>query len=503
MTLTSEVSGFEWSRYQKDFYREVEQGNGDLMLRAAAGAGKTSTLIEGARYVLGLKPLFVAFSRRDVDEFKKRLGWQAKVISTYGLGYRAIRKHLGINLELDQRGDKYHKLVGQATRQLMGNANKEVFSDAVRQMKELLKFCQVTLTDPSDPDAFEEMIQHFDLQLPHGQHAPIVADYLSEVLKEGAAIARDQGLVTYTDQVYLPHLWNLTPETSEIVFGDELQDTSRAQLSLILKARQKGGRLLMCADPRQAVYGFSGAASDAYDRILEETRAKVMPLPVCYRCSAEVVKHAKQYVPELEVAPNAPQGSVSRIKRGQLEGVLLAGDMILCRVTAPLINLCLSLIARKIPARIKGRDIGKTLANTVKLIDGLFPGANIKDFGRLVQMWANSQIEMLMGTPGSEAKIESIRDRAAALNECWTGFNPQSIEGLCASIENLFEDESATIWLSTVHKAKGGEWPRVFVLHPEKLPLVWKNQREWERQQEENLRYVCYTRAQRDLIFVE
>jgi superfamily I DNA/RNA helicase len=56
--------------------------------------------------------------------------------------------------------------------------------------------------------------------------------------------------------------------------------------------------------------------------------------------------------------------------------------------------------------------------------------------------------------------------------------------------------------LSTVHRAKGLEADRVFILAPEKLPLVWAGQQAWETEQEQNLRYVALTRARRELYFV-
>jgi len=52
-----------------------------------------------------------------------------------------------------------------------------------------------------------------------------------------------------------------------------------------------------------------------------------------------------------------------------------------------------------------------------------------------------------------------------------------------------------------VHKAKGLEWLRVFILDRDRMPSRWAR-RDWQVQQEENLIYVAYTRAKEELYFL-
>ena len=71
-------------------------------------------------------------------------------------------------------------------------------------------------------------------------------------------------------------------------------------------------------------------------------------------------------------------------------------------------------------------------------------------------------------------------------------------------LEKLYvdpEDQSrspAQLHLTTIHKAKGREWPEVLFLDPHLLPSKYAEQ-EWELQQEANLAYVGITRAQETL----
>ncbi|MDY6902854.1 MAG: 3'-5' exonuclease, partial [Cyanobacteriota bacterium] len=74
-----------------------------------------------------------------------------------------------------------------------------------------------------------------------------------------------------------------------------------------------------------------------------------------------------------------------------------------------------------------------------------------------------------------------------------------SIEDLKIEIDKIFSDDDAPITLSTCHRAKGLEAERIFIYHPEHMPLTWRNQQKWQLEQEENLLYVALTRSKSEL----
>ena len=55
---------------------------------------------------------------------------------------------------------------------------------------------------------------------------------------------------------------------------------------------------------------------------------------------------------------------------------------------------------------------------------------------------------------------------------------------------------------ATIHKSKGLECERVFILCPDKMMLDRAMQIEWMAEQERNLVYVAYTRAKNYLGFI-
>jgi superfamily I DNA/RNA helicase len=76
--------------------------------------------------------------------------------------------------------------------------------------------------------------------------------------------------------------------------------------------------------------------------------------------------------------------------------------------------------------------------------------------------------------------------------------NARSIDDLKDSINQLFDETNATVLLSSVHKAKGSQANRVFLLQPELMPF-WAAEfgPAWQMTQEWNIRYVALTRAKK------
>ena len=160
--------------------------------------------------------------------------------------------------------------------------------------------------------------------------------------------------------------------------------------------------------------------------------------------------------------------------------------------------------AQRIAAKVIGREIGAQITAMIKKVLEL-PGASWQTFGGDLQRFQDVQELRLSARKDADAQIEQLRDRCTALRACYENFT-EAVDGdhLRALIEALFTDnEKPAITLSTVHRAKGLENGRIFILRPERMPLVWKGQTPDQFEQEMNLRYVAITRAQQELYFVE
>lgn len=278
------------------------------------------------------------------------------------------------------------------------------------------------------------------------------------------------------------------------------QDFSASQQQLILKSRAPGGRIVYAGDERQAIMAFAGANARAFSELVSRPNTVRLLLSVCYRCPDSHLREARKYVPWIESRPGAPEGTIQHIHEDSLYSHVQEGDLVICRTTAPLISACLRLIAMDIPARVRGRDIGAGLVSIIKQVMQ-HPGYKWTDFDKLLSEWLDWKITQLQKKENSEEAQQSAQDRVAAICAVHSSRDHKTAEALIAAVEELFSDQRASVWLSTVHRAKGLEADRVFILKPHKLPLVWPSQRPAQREQEMNLKYVALTRAKKVLTF--
>jgi len=226
----------------------------------------------------------------------------------------------------------------------------------------------------------------------------------SRIIASGEELARNAKIIDFDDMVYLPVQWNLRVPKYDWIFVDEAQDLSKAQLQLALRARNQRGRILFVGDKHQAIYGFAGANCNSVDEIIKETRAKELPLSICYRCPTSHLDLARESVPHIEPRPDAPVGTLETIKLDKLPSIVQEGDLILSRTTAPLVDLCIELISNKIPARVRGRDIGTSITSLAQDISRI-SGFTYSKLPKYVKDWEQQKLEKLQYNPDNEGKI--------------------------------------------------------------------------------------------------
>jgi superfamily I DNA/RNA helicase len=528
---------FEPSEYQSAIFNWIPSGTGDAIVNAVAGSGKTTTLTEASKLLPDrASAIFCAFNAHIVKELTKRLnGMECKTIHSIGLS--TLARHFDKQPVVD--GNKYRNLVRKESWQLAEQMPTVNRGEIVSALGDLVELCMVTLTNALDfispaaarvidsnsnavsqnaLESLQTLVSHFGLTLP----CPIVnlAPSVAVVLANGILLAHEDHVISFSDMLWLPWVWGLQPRTYDWVFVDECQDLNRAQLEMVLKLRGSRrldgphsfaiGRMIFVGDPRQAIYGFSGADAASYANIKERTQATEFPLSVSYRCPVLVVREAQAIVPGIQPRPGAPLGTVRWISENELYANVKEGDLLLCRMTAPLIATCLDLIRQKVPARVRGKDIGKMLVKTVQIVAGR-RDFEFATFPQHLHGYTTEQIKKLSGRDDAESQVERLWDISQALTACFDGLNQNDpfefdrnlpVNSFIDFIHSLFSDDRPGVWLSTVHKAKGLEAERVFILRPEKLPLVWRGQQAWEMEQEMNLKYVAITRSLDELVYV-
>lgn len=489
----------KWSNYQQqifdfsDMKRESENG----VVEAVAGSGKTTTLVEFADRAKG-SVLVVAFNRHIAKELGSKLNGNpnAEARTMHSLGRAAFGRYLGSSVKLAVENRKYWDLGRQWVDEHLTDLNSDQKFQAGKALSDIHSMMRLNLIEPDDEQAIFQVAAH------HGIEQGVWFDGIPWMFNHGNELAVKTGLIDFTDMIYLPSAYDCPMPKSMWVLVDEAQDLNKAQLELALKCKNDFGRLMFVGDEKQAIYGFAGADAASFQNIKMRTSATELPLSICYRCPTSHLDIIRHLVPQIEAREGAPEGVVRRASYDKLSDELKGGDLILCRINAPLVKLCINLIKNRVPAQVRGRDIGKSMNVLIRKV-GKMPGFSYSSFLQFLEIENLKKMDFFAQKQASEGTVEAWRDKMECIEVCYVESDANSIQELCSYIEGLFDDTPRMIYLSSVHRAKGLENDRVFILRPDKLPLEWKDQKDWERQQELNLQYVAHTRAKKELIYID
>lgn len=469
------------SKYQSAIFDFVKQDDGNAVVEAVAGSGKTTTLVQALGYTDSKADVaFVAFNKHIAEELKERAPEHVHVSTLHSLGYENVRKVLGGDIKLNE-----HKLWDLYTVTDPFGNNDELKPTVIK----LVNLCKSTMKEPTK-DNLDYLIDHYNVEV--NGDAEKVYELVPQLYDKSIKVKEE---LDFSDMVY----WNATGEVPahkfDVLFIDELQDFSEMQLRMALNSVKPNGRIVGVGDTRQSIYGFSGAGIDSMQQAKSRFGGKELPLSICYRCPKEVVKLAQSIVPQIEWKPDARDGIVKDIK---VLHDMRAGDMVLCRLNAPLVAPCFDLIRKGVKATIRGRDIGNGL---VSMLERGKKKA-MTDNANFVLAYLSNYIRMesaKLKQQRKDARAAQLEDQLETLYVLSEDCN--SVGDIRRKIQQVFSDEKATVTFSSVHKAKGLEADRVFILKPELMPFK-KATQAWELEQEMNLLYVSLSRAKQELYFV-
>lgn len=472
----------------------VEKRKENILIKAFAGTGKTSTIVEAVKLLSKDKSImFLAFNKHIQEELKTKLPEHVRCYTTYGLGVSAIKRKYGDSIQFDEF--KVDKIINKKAK----NWNlKDEFKDEeeisvyLNSIKKMVNLCRLTLT--LKPEFVPYIADRYDINITKPKD-------IKRVLKVLDTTTNDRKLFDYTDMIYLPAVDNsiwFFPQ--DYVFVDEVQDLNRCQIKIIEKVLKRDrktkklkGRLIAVGDFFQGIYGFNAADEKSFEWFEKFPNTKVLPLSVSFRCSKNVIKKAQEIVPQIKALDYAPDGVV---REGNVLDEADSGDFVVCRTTMPLVKLFFEFLTQHKKAIIKGTDIGIHL---IELI------GNINNLDKLKTFWeaelAKFKYELKSSgilNPLEHSGYAALEDKVMTL--LFLSRLANSVEDLKTKIRTIFTDEIEGICLSTVHKVKGLEANKVFIVRPDLLPMA-NTRTTWQFLQEKNLEYVAYTRSRLELIF--
>lgn len=493
----------------------VENGSGSAFVEAVAGAGKTSTLIAALAKTDG-SVAFAAYNRKIADEIKGKvaklnLGNRVRVGTFHSFGLNAWRR---VYPQVKSGPEAAREKADMTVAQFRKHSLPEKLDTFVLKLVSLAKQRALGLYGQvEDRSQWHAIIDHFDLtgeiEFDGDDNNGLIdkgIDFAIRALKFHRELAPK--IIDFDDMVYMPVVSGVRMWENDWVFTDEAQDTNAARRAMVRKMLRKNGRAVFVGDRHQAIYGFTGADNDAIDLIIREFNCATLPLTITFRCPKAVVREAQQTVQHIQADDTAPEGKVSQADYAEFLApvnlkTLQASDAILCRKTKPLVELAYNLIKNGVACHVEGRDIG---AGLLKLVNRF---AKLTDLDKLrdqLNAYCEQQTAKLIAK-GKETQAEALIDRVETVKVIMDSQPPATtVAELRSRIASMFLDGEnevkPTLTLSTVHKSKGREWLRVFILgRYEFMPSPWARQ-EWQQEQERNLIYVAVTRSQGELTMI-
>jgi DNA helicase II / ATP-dependent DNA helicase PcrA len=472
---------FTPSKYQEDIRDFVLGSNQALRIEAYAGSGKTST----NAWVCGqIKPnsarvKVVVFAKTNQLDMAKKIPDWIPATTTHSSGFSDIRRAFGSRVKVDER--KVRNLLKEEY-----EYNYEV-RDNGAAISKLVSLCLNTMKEPTKEN-LDFLCERYNVTT-NGDIESIYEATANLYHKD----LQDHSTITFDDMLAFPALGLVPVQKCDLLFVDEYQDNNEAQKQYYLKT---GARIVFVGDAFQAIYGFRGAMIGAMDEMQSILSAEKLPLPVSYRCAKSIVALAQTIVPGIIARDNAPEGIVKDIPS---LSIVQPGDMVLCRNNAPLVKPCFELIRNGIKATIRGRDIGTGLVALVKKIEKKFRPMSFIETLSYLQSYTDSESAKLVATH-KDAQAASLQDQAETIFALADGCH--SLGDLERRIGTIFSDEVEGVVFSTVHKAKGLESDRIFVIEPQLLVPQKYDIQDWQMSQLRNLNYVAITRARNELYFV-
>lgn len=475
-------------------------GTGNAILVAVAGAGKTTTILRMAE-AAKKRTAIVAYNKAIATEIGDKIEdmglRKVRAGTVHSFGMKAVRDafdRVKVNASKVPNTFDLLKLPGE-------------FRSPVVKLVGIAKNHGVGVLEPDDFQVWADLVDHYNVDFPvtkDQERWKCLRHFIEMSQQVLAKSNKSTKVIDFDDMVYYPLLFDLELDTYDFVFLDEAQDTNATRRALVKRMVGKCGRFCAVGDPAQAIYGFTGADSDALGLIQQEFGARQLPLTVSFRCPKAVVEVARNWVDHIQYHADAPEGYYDFIEYEELTSRKLEDtDVVLCRKTAPLLSLAYSFIRRGVPCKVEGKDIGYGL---IKLVKKWSTPKIISELRDRVSAYEASEVARVQREK-KEHLIGHIEDQCACVFAlCDMLSEDAPIKDLVRMIEDIFDTSGSTkgdlLTLATIHRSKGREWSRVYWLGRDAYQPSPYAKKEWELRQEDNLCYVAATRSMSSLIEV-
>lgn len=494
---------YDASPYQESIFTEIKKGTSNLIINASAGASKTSTIVNSLQFIPDKKKvLYIAFNKDIVETINSLVVRDnCKIATFHSLGRSILIENKVINEHTPIDEFKYSNHIKDYISTLDKKMSKKQYNSYLKNVKDLVNYSR------------------YYLSLSEKEIGKTAALYGIAIIDDEIKVCRDILLwgkenadtIDYTDMIWYITVKNLATRQFRYdwIFVDEIQDMSVMQQSIISKCMKRGCRFVGVGDEEQAINVWCGSSLQSIEMLKQKSNTKELQLPISYRCPKTIVNLASKYSNRIKAFDSAIEGSINY---DVSKYAPIGGDMVLCRCTAPLIDLHIEYLQRNKPSYIRGankikeRFIQLCSSSNAKLIDrncitsnGFFPELYSNLF-KLIECVIHN-FNLTEEEAIKHSSVMQLYDDINGLMALSEGL--LTLDELVNKINDVLtcNEEQDAIQLSTIHKAKGLEADNVYILMPSLLPSKLAT-KDWEIKTEKNLVYVAVTRAKRTLNYI-
>lgn len=484
---------FTPSRYQQAIFDFVQSGTGNAVVEAVAGSGKSTTIIKALEFTpKDSEVAFLAFNKKIADELKERAPKHVHVSTLHSLGFSNIRK---VYPKVKVDAGKVRWII-QDELENMSSYFQNIIETNMSAVIRMVSMLKATLLEPTN-DNLTWISDNYNIEV-NGDWQQIYQMVKIAFEKSNSETWR----IDYDDMIYFCAIGKVDCKKFDWLFVDESQDLNASQTEMVLRSIHEKSRVVAVADRKQSIYMFRGADTNAIPYLIEKLNAVTLPLSISYRCPKLHIELAQTLVPQIEASETAKDGILETIKERDILGKVKVGDLVICRTNAPLVSPAFELIRNGIKAVILGRDIGKGLIDLIEKTEKRNSIGNLAQLSYALSEYLQEETGKLLAQ-NKETKAQHLQDSVETIFALSDGCN--TIPELKERIDNVFSDNQQGVVFSSIHKSKGAESERVFILHPELMPhpMALKSGNPEALQQELNIKYVALTRSKSELYFVE
>ena len=509
---------------------------GPTCILAGAGTGKTRTVTHRIAYGIATghfaanRVLALTYTNRAAGELRSRLrslGVGAVSVRTFHAAALAQLEYFWpqlVGVPAPSILDSKAKMIGQAAKSLSINLDNAALRDMASEI-EWRKYSMLSMDEYSELADSRPKVGGLSFQ----KNVEIQKIYEADKIRAQKLDWEDVLVLTLGLLKAEPRALAHVQSQYRFFTVDEYQDISPLQHALLDQWLGEHAELCVVGDPNQTIYSFTGASSeflrDFADRF---PGANVVDLTTNYRSTQQIVSFANRLTSDAQLGASldaaGPFGETPKITKydsAQAEakavatviseaiqsGVSKSEIAVLYRINnqSEVFERALDDLGINYQLRGGERFFGRPeIKSAVQLIraEALSPVSKplhqaVSDIVRSLGWQATKPTEV--GVVAS--KWEALNSLLSMLDELpeGAGIKDFALE-LSDRAHSQHEPTTEAVTLSTIHAAKGLEWPLVFIVGVNEgyLPISYAKSPS-AIQEEKRLLYVGITRAMREL----